>query len=229
MISKFNGDELDLDVEDVRDHFTQSEIIANSREQSGSRSASAEGQVVFDAGDGDEPSLDGERPKLLPKTSRMGLRSPQEDGLPDYSSTGEHNVSLTGHAFQSPVITSPTSPVMPNDSYLKDSSRRNSTASAYSARSFQQSQHSRERSSSTLGDKRSKLYWKLPRWLRKPMWAWAERMSMVLSPEWIRTTILVWIAWFAMSLGESICCPKCVYHSPPVFTNSIHHVQRLPA
>ena len=73
MISKFNGDELDLDVEDVRDHFTQSEIIANSRDQSqsASRSASAEGQVVFDAADAERgASLDETRPKLLPKTSR---------------------------------------------------------------------------------------------------------------------------------------------------------------
>ncbi|EKM51853.1 uncharacterized protein PHACADRAFT_165177 [Phanerochaete carnosa HHB-10118-sp] len=205
MISKFNGDELDLDVEDVRDHLTQSEIVASSREQSGSRSSSVEGQVVFDAGDGDgSSSLDEARPKLVPKTSRMGLRSSQEDGLPDYSSTGEHNVSLNGHSLQTPEIPVPTSPVPPDEPYFKEPSRRNSVASVYTASSFGRPQHSREGTSSTLGERRSKLYWLLPRWFRKPVWAWLDRISMVLSPEWMGTTILVWIVWWTMSLAYTM-------------------------
>ena len=44
----------------------------------------------------------------------------------------------------------------------------------------------------------------LPRWLRRPLWAWWDRVMMVLAPEWLRTTVLMWLAWFAMSLGPSI-------------------------
>jgi len=42
---------------------------------------------------------------------------------------------------------------------------------------------------------------RLPRWIRKPLHAWFKRLGMVLSPEWRRTTILVWVVWWAMSLA----------------------------
>ncbi|KAF9441154.1 hypothetical protein P691DRAFT_813529 [Macrolepiota fuliginosa MF-IS2] len=38
----------------------------------------------------------------------------------------------------------------------------------------------------------------LPRWVRKPLAAWWDRMSMVLEPKWFRTTVLVRAAWFSM-------------------------------
>lgn len=41
----------------------------------------------------------------------------------------------------------------------------------------------------------------LPRRMRRPLAIWWDRVSMVLEPEWFRTTILVWAAWFSMSLG----------------------------
>jgi len=43
----------------------------------------------------------------------------------------------------------------------------------------------------------------LPRSVRKPLVLWWDRVSMVLEPEWFRTTVLVWGAWFFMSLGMS--------------------------
>ena len=45
------------------------------------------------------------------------------------------------------------------------------------------------------------LWWKLPRWIRRPLGAWLDRFAMVLAPEWIRTTVVVWGVWFGMSLG----------------------------
>ena len=47
-----------------------------------------------------------------------------------------------------------------------------------------------------------KIYLALPRSVRKPLQAWLDRMALVLAPEWRRTTILVWCAWFSMALGE---------------------------
>ncbi|KAF9439931.1 hypothetical protein P691DRAFT_804509 [Macrolepiota fuliginosa MF-IS2] len=38
----------------------------------------------------------------------------------------------------------------------------------------------------------------LPRWVRKPLAAWWDRMSMVLKPEWFRMTVLVWAVCFSM-------------------------------
>lgn len=40
------------------------------------------------------------------------------------------------------------------------------------------------------------------RYIRAPLAAWSERVAMVLSPEWARTTLLVWAAWSSMSLGK---------------------------
>lgn len=45
----------------------------------------------------------------------------------------------------------------------------------------------------------------MPRWIRKPFKAWFKRLGMVMSPDWRRTTVLVWIIWWAMSLGASLC------------------------
>jgi hypothetical protein len=34
--------------------------------------------------------------------------------------------------------------------------------------------------------------------------AWLDRVGMVLSPEWCRTTLLVWAVWFFMSLAYTM-------------------------
>jgi hypothetical protein len=64
----------------------------------------------------------------------------------------------------------------------------------------------RPRLNSIPPERRKSVYetqvcWALPRWLRKPLWAWVDRVAMVLTPEWLRTTLLVWAAWCTMSLG----------------------------
>lgn len=200
MISKFNGSELSLDVEDVRDHLRPSEIIASNNVSR----QSPQGDIVFDADDEESSPKDVPRPPLLvPKGSRQVLRDSPESDPPGYSSTGEPNVSLSSHGYQTPEVTSPTSPILaPDDPYLKYS-RRDSSSSFDTSRSPVRPRHPRERSSSSLAEVRSKLYWKLPLVISRPLWAWLDRVTLVLSPEWMRTTILVWIVWFAMSLGAS--------------------------
>lgn len=59
----------------------------------------------------------------------------------------------------------------------------------------------RSRRSSFQGAK-SKVYWALPRRVRKPLWAWLDKIGVVLGPEWRTTTLLVWAMWCSMSLGE---------------------------
>ena len=228
LISKFNGSELELDVEDVRDHLHPSETVANSPNVNGS-SPSGHEDVVFDADNEDvQHSSDSQnslRPKLSLQGSRIGLRESPDGDLPDYSSTGEPNVSLSAHAFQTPVVASPTSSVLSSDNpYLKDASRRASNASP--DRPAQRHYHPREASVASLEKVRSKLYYKLPLWISRPLWAWVDRVAMVLSPEWMRTTILVWIVWCAMSLGQWLVDDD---DHVLMYCVSVHDVQRIPA
>lgn len=56
-------------------------------------------------------------------------------------------------------------------------------------------------------------WWRVPIKVRAPVEAWFDRFGMVLAPEWLRTTLLVWGAWFGMSLGE------CLHaYSAPLFS-----------
>ncbi|KAF9054843.1 major facilitator superfamily domain-containing protein [Panaeolus papilionaceus] len=41
----------------------------------------------------------------------------------------------------------------------------------------------------------------LHKWVRRPLAAWWERVMMVLEPEWVLTTVIVWGVWGAMSLA----------------------------
>jgi hypothetical protein len=54
--------------------------------------------------------------------------------------------------------------------------------------------------SSYRGESRASQF--VPKIVRGPVDAWLDKVSLVLSPEWRRTTILVWITWWAMSFGE---------------------------
>ena len=58
-------------------------------------------------------------------------------------------------------------------------------------------------SRSSLYEMEKRVCWSLPRWLRKPLWAWLDKLALVLSKQWVETTLLVWAMWGSMSLGES--------------------------
>jgi len=69
--------------------------------------------------------------------------------------------------------------------------------------------HSVRRRTESVASRRSSVYEQkvchvLHGWLRQPLWAWWDRVRMVLTPEWVRTTILVWSAWFTMSLAYTM-------------------------
>ncbi|CUA75096.1 putative MFS-type transporter PB1E7,08c [Schizosaccharomyces pombe 972h-] [Rhizoctonia solani] len=56
--------------------------------------------------------------------------------------------------------------------------------------------HRRARSSSSVYVERN-----LPSTVARPISAWLDRVSMLFTPEWRLTTILVWCAWWGMSLA----------------------------
>jgi hypothetical protein len=45
--------------------------------------------------------------------------------------------------------------------------------------------------------------------LCEPLISWRNRVLVVLAPEWFRTTLLVWVVWWGLSLG-SLKCPSLV-------------------
>ena len=42
----------------------------------------------------------------------------------------------------------------------------------------------------------------LPRWIRRPLQAYGERLESLFTPEWKKTTILMWMIWLSLSTGE---------------------------
>ncbi|TDL17241.1 MFS general substrate transporter [Rickenella mellea] len=74
---------------------------------------------------------------------------------------------------------------------------------SHSQRPSQQQQRRRS-SYASVRSRRSAYWWKVPRWVRRPLWAWLDRIGRVLEEEWRRTTILVWAMWGSMSLAYTM-------------------------
>lgn len=236
LIARFNGDELFLDLDDVQDH-----LYAPSQPSPGASGASdvrppvvAQDRepVVTAVLDADEENeLHPERSSVSSQRSHDILRASPDAEAKNYSSTGESNVPLDSHTFNTPTLaqdphrmsTYPTDsprldgstddlkePVFPRSSvYTIPASGRPISQASYSTRASRSRSRILESSSRRLStassfyEAKSKLYWMLPRWLRRPLWAWLDRVAMVLSPEWVRTTTLMCAVWFSMSLGTN--------------------------
>ncbi|KAK0238623.1 MFS general substrate transporter [Armillaria nabsnona] len=129
-------------------------------------------------------------PDMRP-TGHDGTNSPT--GVADYHSTGESPAQqLESHSFATPTIPhqEPPSPKEDVEPIVRPRQVPSRSASL-----------SRRRTSSVY---EKQLYSVLPSWLRRPLWAWWDRILMVLTPEWLRTTLLVWAAWCAMSLAYTM-------------------------
>lgn len=197
MISKFNGSELPIELEDVRDHHHPSELCVTDVERSFSDNSTrprATSTTIFDAtiiedrgqapdaqnnitsglvtayaSTGETHGLESHNfsPPFSRTTSSISITSAQKDAIAEDFSSVEQSL-LSG----------------PDDGIvIRDHSRYSSTASR---RSPMFEQHMRRM---------------LPKWLRRPLMGWWDRVEMVLSPEWLRTTLLVWSTWCAMALG----------------------------
>ncbi len=190
LISKFNGSELSLGLEDVRDHHHPSESSDERARNS---------VPIFDA---QEEFLGSTLGNLSSEGSREVLRSTP----PDYSSTGGPNVPLNEHLFITPPPTGASVFYPPIEEALAKAVERPRSPPIVpnpERRPWPTREPSRSRSSS-VSEIKSSMYRKLPRWLGRPLWAWTDRIAMVLSPEWLRTTLLMWAIWCSMSLGMFI-------------------------
>ncbi|KDR82970.1 hypothetical protein GALMADRAFT_238679 [Galerina marginata CBS 339.88] len=195
MISKFNGSDLSIELDDVRDHLHPTgveEIEVSNRPRATSR-------TIFDASIIEDRPMSPKRP-----STEEGSQSLRLPGLVTaYSSTGETQPGvLDSYSFVTPITgvfppassesaepilkESPTTAVDQHADGLSIRRRRLSTAS---------------RRSSMYEHKFCRAF---PRWLTRPLFAWWDRLLMVLAPEWLRTSILVWSAWCTMSLAYTM-------------------------
>ena len=215
LISKFNGEELDLSLRDVRDHFgtirsrrspSYSAISPHNDRSEEERPflPTTSSSIIFNA--------DTERDDETTRVPGSG-----RDSVDNYA-TGETNTTrnnthpdtaLTLETSISPTVGS--SLTSPSQAYGHGHQRSHTGHSIaeddddderkFSPRSPRPrtSRSPRSCSSSVLVSYKS-MGW-LPRTIRKPLWAYIDRMALVLTPEWIWTTLTVWAMWFSMSLG----------------------------
>ncbi|KAF5376819.1 hypothetical protein D9757_008908 [Collybiopsis confluens] len=224
MISKFNGSHLSLALEDVDDQRPQAVHSRQLVHEGDQPRNDCEVSTPFLQ----KPSLESE---ATSGTDRNLITVPPDPILNnteiiDYSSMGESSTSLGAHVYATPTteFNTPASlisgmeyskavPVPNADGVLSLSEHQpphisvNVTDSILRPQS--RPQNVGRRKSHRLSRRTSSIYEKkvcqiLPRWLRRPLWAWWDRVMMVMAPEWLRTTLLVWAAWWGMSLAYTM-------------------------
>lgn len=194
MISRFNGSEFSIQLADVRDHHHPSEFGKQEevRKPNILYRPRATSVTIFDA------SVIEDRIEPLSNLS-------SEDNGPGlataYASTGKTHNFHDPSVGQGPFLITSN----PIQGVLKETS--------VVGTSLEEPLLHHERGGTTLhtrrfstASRRSSIYEEkvchaLPKFLRKPLSAWWDRVMMVLSPEWVATTVLVWSTWCAMAFG----------------------------
>ena len=234
MISRFNGSELELDLEDVVDRICSPSTLDSSHpprpsirtENSSTPLFDADGEIADSPKDLTAPSA--------PTNDSMPLSSSPPEGIEsaplikDYATMGESDSPLASQTFvhtserhtfsyqmtpesqrtSFPAATTPAPPRRSRLSTRADDDLIDGYAipPARSRLPRPQRPRSDTRSSvrSSLYEVADRAWFALPRRIRRPMRAWFGRFSMVLAPQWRRTTILVWGAWWGMSLAYTM-------------------------
>lgn len=204
LISRFNGRELPLQLSDVADDMPSPRVGETAPFLP---ATPADPGFVKQDDQGEDASENLESPED-PHTRRPGQRTrmASDTGLFEGAETktyGSQDVSPAGEGLN------PLERVASPDAETGDGQLSPTTAHAQATSSRLQRPSTRRRSVLSTTSRRSsfyeaerKIYLALPRAVRKPLQAWLDRMALVLAPEWRRTTILVWCAWFSMALGE---------------------------
>ncbi|KAI0040049.1 MFS general substrate transporter [Auriscalpium vulgare] len=210
LISRFNGSELALELGDVEDRIHAAPAEAQPSLDAITIHHPDEAHethpFLFDADAASRTKgVDFPVPEIGNSQASSSLSSSPPEGsngsrIPVYSSTGESTVGLENHTYFTPVVESggfPSTPPkedVPVDDDLPPARPRPTRQRALTGASMR----------SSFIEAKDKVWWKLPRWIRKPLGAWLDRFGMVLGPEWIRTTLLVWGTWFGMSLAYTM-------------------------
>jgi hypothetical protein len=227
MISRFNGSELALDLEDVEDHIrvppshlpdlgypTESGLPS-------SRLFDADADILSSPTEIKGPSTLAHAGTPLSSTPPDGTEGTSV--TKDYSATGGSGAHLSSYSVVSAtaerrsflynttpleetsfhdVLPSPKEEEIPTeDTYVapRPRSRSRSRSSRVSRGPRRRDTISSVRSS--IYEAADRAYWALPRNIRRPVRAWLSRFMIVLEPEWRRTTVLVWGAWWGIMLA----------------------------
>ncbi|PFH49963.1 hypothetical protein AMATHDRAFT_62131 [Amanita thiersii Skay4041] len=217
MISRFNGSDLSIELGDVIDHHhpvSEGETSQLHVDKDVARVANGDGQSapLAIAGKSGHEEVDETSPLGSPPRGS----SPNASGstlVADYHATRENPTPLDRvesgeipHSESSKTIED----VEEENDDKEDAPLNPERTEQVQSRVRQPTDRSRARVSfaSTFSRKSektaSRLISVLPRWLADPLCAWMDRVWMVLSPEWLRTTLLVWAAWCAMSLAYTM-------------------------
>lgn len=200
LISRFNGSELPIDLEDVDDRPAPiSEVNAAAGERvpflpNSSSQDPHTNNETFDAGADDSST------------------SSDQNGKKVYQSMAEatHD-ALDGHLFVTPVgEVPPRGQSLARGHHSRSSSRDSESdskdlSSIPKARPRPRQGTIHPRTSSVVSfEMKQRVGSMLPRWVRRPLLAWLDRVGMVLAPEWFRTTVLMCSIWFFMSLAYTM-------------------------
>lgn len=214
-ISRFNGSELSLVLDDVRDHHLDEPVEGEDAPFLARRQERARANVgtIFDADALGDRQSDSEREPLAADIATGGVKplSSPPDRV-HYDSTGSSDVPLDAHTFVTPATEEPPrissetiTPHVPASSgspQVKEEEELLPEPSSRARPSIVRSSRFSRRSS--LYEAKAKVYWALPRRIRKPLWAWSDKISVVLGSEWRTTTLLVWAMWCSMSLAYTM-------------------------
>ena len=219
LISRFNGSELPIELSDVQDHHyphiedTDPGGPAAGADSPGSGARTrVDSRTIFDANI-IEDRLDS--PAELDSRNANGENLRRGSTRPTlvtaYSSMGATPV-LDSHAFDGPGATTfPQTITSVRRSYDNElpvtPAKNSSTDPEFDDADVRQGAPRRRLSEVSTTSRISsvcerRIHRAVPRWIGKPLAAWWSRVSMVLAPEWLRTTVLVWAVWWAMAFGE---------------------------
>ena len=224
MISRFNGSELALDLDDVEDHIRVPHLPDSAYPtENGLRSSQlfhADAQIISSPTETNGPSILTHTGTPLSSTPPDGA-----EGAPltkDYSATGGSGAPLSAYAVVSAtpaerrtfpyhstpleqnsfhdIPPSPKGAEIPTeDTYAVVRPRSRSRSPRVAGRPRRRDTISSVRSS--FYEAADRAYWALPRSIRRPVRAWLARFTTVLEPEWRRTTLLVWGTWWGIMLA----------------------------
>jgi len=224
MISRFNGSELALDLEDVEDHIVPPSHLPDSAYPTenalpSSRLSDADAEHLSSPTDIKGPSTLTHAGTPLSSTPPDGAEGTSL--AKDYSATGGSDSPLSAYGVVSSaaerrsflynptpidetsfhdVLPSPKEEEIPTeDTYAVPRPRSRSRSSRVSRGPRRRDTISSVRSS--IYEAADRAYWALPRSIRRPVRAWLSRFMIVLEPEWRRTTVLVWGAWWGIMLA----------------------------
>ncbi|KAN0074636.1 Major facilitator superfamily domain containing protein [Tylopilus felleus] len=202
LISRFNGSDITIDLEDVCDR--------RPPEPRPPSTGSDEREPFLPPSQESRPVCETDRNAKT--NGACGDPPARDDGVKDYQSTDDSPTALESHSFVTPVEEYPPrrlsavnigdAPSSSRPGALHDETKRQPRIS-HARYPSAQSRLSRASSVASV-ELEMRCRSILPRWIRRPLIAWLDRVGMVLSPEWYRTTLLVWAVWFFMSLAYTM-------------------------